>query len=604
MTALESAAPPDAPAGSGATFRRWRGLEDIPGMAAANARLRGSPRAARADRRRRHAPPLHAPRELGSGDRLHPRRARRGRPRVRPGGVARPGRWRPGLRPDLGPRALGLGPRAHGGDDRLGRGPCREIALEHPTDRRSHLANYVFGGDTELATALETLGYTAVRWDAEMLRPDMEDLPAVVVPEGYVLRAPEPGELPAVHEMAVSAFSEHWGEWEGADHELEEWIEDPRFRRDLVVVAFHGSQPVTALSNSVETLLDGSVRGMLETLATHPDHRRRGLGRAAMARSLELLRAAGRHDRLPRRGHGQRQPGTGPLRVLWLRRRLHQHLVPQAHAGHGGPPMTTIDAALPLAPAASGLRFRRWQGVEDIAGMAAANATLRRRVGVLEPIDVEVMRHRYTHLVNSDPATDCILAERNGITLGYARIEWHDLTDGDRTFDVIAIVDPAAWGLGVAEAFMRWGEVRAHQLAREHPSDRTHASHQLRVPGRRRSHDGPRGAGLRRGPLGRRDAAARHGRHPGRRAGRRVPPPRPGGGRAAGRPPDDGRGVRRALGRARGGGPAHRGLARGSPVPPRPRGRGLGRRSAGVRRVQHRRDGTRTALAGGCSTPS
>jgi len=135
--------------------------------------------------------------------------------------------------------------------------------------------------------------------------------------------------------------------------------------------------------------------------------------------------------------------------------------------------MTTIDAALPLAPAGSGIRFRRWQGVEDIAGMAVANAALRRRIGVLEPIDVEVMHHAYTHLVNSDPATDCILAERSGATLGYARVEWHDLTDGDRTFDVIAIVDPAAWGLGVAGAFVQWAEVRAQQLAREHPSDRT-----------------------------------------------------------------------------------------------------------------------------------
>ena len=135
--------------------------------------------------------------------------------------------------------------------------------------------------------------------------------------------------------------------------------------------------------------------------------------------------------------------------------------------------MTTIDAALPLAPAASGLSFRRWHGVEDIAGMAVASAALRRRVGVLEPMDIEAMHHAYTHLVNSDPATDCIVAERNGITLGYARVEWHDLTDGDRTFDVIAIVDPSAWGLDIAEALVRWGEVRAQQLAREHPSDRT-----------------------------------------------------------------------------------------------------------------------------------
>ena len=176
---------------------------------------------------------------------------------------------------------------------RWGEVRAREIALEHPTARRSHFSNYVFGGDTELTSALGALGYTAVRWDAEMLRPDMEDLPAVIVPEGYVLRAPEIEELRAVHEMGVSAFREHWGAWENADHTIEEWIEDPLFRRDLVVVAFHGTQPATVLSNTVETLPDGSVRGILETLATHRDHRRRGLARAAMARSLELLRAEG-----------------------------------------------------------------------------------------------------------------------------------------------------------------------------------------------------------------------------------------------------------------------------------------------------------------------
>jgi ribosomal protein S18 acetylase RimI-like enzyme len=176
---------------------------------------------------------------------------------------------------------------------RWGEGRCREIALEHPTDRPSYLAGYVLGGDTELATTLGALGYTAVRWDAEMVRSDMADLPPVVVPEGYVLRAPDTSELPAVHGLAVAAFREHWGAWEGADHAIEEWIEDPAFRRDLVVVAFHGTQPVTTLSNTVETLPDGSVRGILETLATHPDHRRRGLARAVMARSLELLGAEG-----------------------------------------------------------------------------------------------------------------------------------------------------------------------------------------------------------------------------------------------------------------------------------------------------------------------
>jgi ribosomal protein S18 acetylase RimI-like enzyme len=293
MTTLESAPPPDAPAGSDATFRRWRGLEDIEGMATANGRLRshiGLPEPIDVDGM------LHRYTHLVNSD------PARDCILVERGGVVRGYarvEWHDladgdrvyDLTTVLEPSAWGLGIT----EAMIGWGEAcsREVALQHPTQRRSHYSNYVFGGDTELATALENLGYTAVRWDAEMLRPDMENLPAVVIPDGYGLRAPETGELPAVHEMSVAAFREHWGEWEGADHEIEEWIEDPRFRRDLVVVAFHGTQPVAVLSNTVETLLDGSIRGMLESLATHPDHRRRGLARAAMARSLELLRAEG-----------------------------------------------------------------------------------------------------------------------------------------------------------------------------------------------------------------------------------------------------------------------------------------------------------------------
>ncbi len=473
MTTLESAAPPDAPAGSGATFRRWRGLEDVPAMAAANARLRshlGQPEPADVDGL------LHQYTHLVNSDPVRDcilverDGAVRGHARVEWHDLADGDRVYDQTSV-LEPSAWGLGIM----EAMIGWGEVRsrEIALERPTDRRSHFSNYLLGGDTELAGALGALGYTAVRWDAEMLRPDMDDLPAVVVPEGYVLREPEPAELPAVHELAASTFMEHWGEWEGADREIEEWIEDPRFRRDLVVVAFRGSHPVTVLTNMVETLPDGSVRGLLETPRHAPGAPEARPGTGGDGTQPRAPARRGRHDRLPRRGHRQRQPGSGPLRVLRLRRGLDQHLVPQAAARHGGPRMTTLDATLPCGLESTGLHFRRWRGMEDIAGMTAANAALRRRIGVLEPVDVELMRHSYTHLVNSDPATDCILVERDGTTLGYARVEWHDLTDGDRTLDIIAVVDPAAWGIGVAEAFLRWSELRAAQLALVHRSDRT-----------------------------------------------------------------------------------------------------------------------------------
>ena len=41
------------------------------------------------------------------------------------------------------------------------------------------MAQFAFGGDTELEGALLDAGYVAVRWDAEMLRPDLEHIPEV-----------------------------------------------------------------------------------------------------------------------------------------------------------------------------------------------------------------------------------------------------------------------------------------------------------------------------------------------------------------------------------------------------------------------------------------
>ncbi|HEY3335846.1 MAG TPA: GNAT family N-acetyltransferase, partial [Candidatus Limnocylindrales bacterium] len=133
---------------------------------------------------------------------------------------------------------------------------------------------------------------------------------------------------------------------------------------------------------------------------------------------------------------------------------------------------TTTPLPLPAWPASSGITFRRYGGLRDVAGMGEANARLRAHVGPLEPIDLDAMRHRYTHLVNCDPLVDCILAERDGITVGYGRVEWHDLNDGDRIYDITSVVEPSAWGLGIAEALVGWSEDRLREVAEANPTDR------------------------------------------------------------------------------------------------------------------------------------
>jgi mycothiol synthase len=292
-TEITTLAPPVAPAGSGATFRRWRGIDDVDGMAVANARLRahvGMLEPIDVDAMRHRY--THLVNSDPATDCLLVERDGAVRGYVR-------AEWHDLVDGDriydvttvLEPSAWGLGiVEAMIG---WGEGRALEMAREHPTTRRSFMANEAFGGDASLELALDGMGYAAVRFGAEMLRPDLRDIPAAVLPDGYVLRIPEPDELPAVHAMMVAAFAEHWGEYEASDQRLDEWVDDPRFRRDLVVVAWTGSEPAACVANLVETRPDGSRRGLLDAVCTHPDHRRLGLARAAIARSLELLRDDG-----------------------------------------------------------------------------------------------------------------------------------------------------------------------------------------------------------------------------------------------------------------------------------------------------------------------
>jgi mycothiol synthase len=284
---------PTMPPETGIAYRRYRGLEDIPGMAAANAAVRaraGILEPADPDTMRHrythlvNSDPLvdcliaerngattgyarvewH---DLVAGERSYELTV-----------VVEPDAWELGITETL----VGWS------EARLG-----AIAAEHPTERPCALFTFAFDGDADLERVLPAGGYVAVRWDAEMLRPDLEALPEVVVPDGFRVRSPLESELRVVWTMLVAAFAEHWGEREAHEQQFEDWVDDPRFRLDLVVVAWDGDRPVAAVLNVLEPLSDGSVRGLLDGVATHPAYRRRGLARATIAESLRRLRAVG-----------------------------------------------------------------------------------------------------------------------------------------------------------------------------------------------------------------------------------------------------------------------------------------------------------------------
>ena len=72
-------------------------------------------------------------------------------------------------------------------------------------------------------------------------------------------------------------------------------------------------------------------------------------------------------------------------------------------------------------PVIPGLRFRHFRGASDFPQMAAAIAASADADQVERVTTVEDIAHAYAHLTNCDPYQDMIMAEINGVIIGYSR---------------------------------------------------------------------------------------------------------------------------------------------------------------------------------------
>jgi len=123
-----------------------------------------------------------------------------------------------------------------------------------------------------------------IRWNMR----DLEELPFPSVPEGYRLATmADVPDVPARVAVHRSAFHPSRVTEESYAAVMAEWPYRPEL--DCVVVAPDGSFAAFALA----WLDEANRMGLLEPVGTHPDHRRRGLARAASLLALHNLRAAG-----------------------------------------------------------------------------------------------------------------------------------------------------------------------------------------------------------------------------------------------------------------------------------------------------------------------
>jgi ribosomal protein S18 acetylase RimI-like enzyme len=151
----------------------------------------------------------------------------------------------------------------------------------------------VWGADGWPETALlRELGFVPSGTELTQYFQSLDrDLPEPVLPEGYRVRSVAgPNEIPARVEVHRAAFAP--SRMTAEKYAILVGLEPYAYDLDAVVEAPDGSFAAFTMC-----WLDRTAQlGYFEPVGTHPDHQRRGLGKAVNTHGLRMLQAAGARD--------------------------------------------------------------------------------------------------------------------------------------------------------------------------------------------------------------------------------------------------------------------------------------------------------------------
>ena len=171
-----------------------------------------------------------------------------------------------------------------------------ELARTHDTSLPRVFGSWTSDRMAGAIALLKENGFEPVRHFYEMTRPLNEPIPDVPTPDGLEIRPVRPDEIRKIWRADVEAFQDHWGGFEDSEESYQRWINRPDFDTSLWVVVFDGEEVAGASINAIsveENEALGVKRGWLHSVFTRREYRRRGVARAAVARSLALLKERG-----------------------------------------------------------------------------------------------------------------------------------------------------------------------------------------------------------------------------------------------------------------------------------------------------------------------
>jgi ribosomal protein S18 acetylase RimI-like enzyme len=118
------------------------------------------------------------------------------------------------------------------------------------------------------------------------------------------------------------------------------------------------------------------------------------------------------------------------------------------------------------------LTARPYRGSTDHMAMSVMINRWCRAAGIDDVTSVEDLDHNYAHLENCDPAVDMVMVvDSDDRVVGYTRIDWWQVVDGERKYAVFGKVDPDMLGTGLVDALLRAAADRSETVAANHDID-------------------------------------------------------------------------------------------------------------------------------------
>ena len=178
-------------------------------------------------------------------------------------------------------------------EDRL-----RDLAATHPPEIAKSFEVNVSQFQKGTVVMLERSSYRAMRYFFDMVRPTLDDIPEMPLPEGLDVRPALPDHYRAIWQSVDETSQDEWGYEKATDEDYQEWLTNAHFQPHLWQVAWDTAS--NQVVGHVLTFIDhdeneqfNRKRGYTEGIGVDRSWRRRGLARALISLSLRAQKAAG-----------------------------------------------------------------------------------------------------------------------------------------------------------------------------------------------------------------------------------------------------------------------------------------------------------------------